>query len=661
MKPELKPIKNRVFGLSLAIYLLFILIGGKLWYVSLVEGEHWRTLSAERTIERRTIEARRGDIYSADGKPLATTKPIYTVHFDPMTVNDTLFDHQVGALSSGLSKLLPSGRSAAQWERHLREQRTKGRRYVLLAKDLNYSEKEALAALPILRRGQLAGGFIEEESHERIQMATQMYLRSIGYITDGGSAGLEGYYDHYLRGQPGHRLSQKIGKDRYKPLVDKNALEPRDGYDLIATLDTRIQDVAQASLLRQLQRFEADHGSVVVMEVASGNVVAMANLGRNDRGVYTEDRNYAVWETTEPGSTFKLLSAMILLEQGYADTNTTVDTENGVFRVHDRLVRDSNGKGYGKVTLKEAFEKSSNTGIVKLVYQNFQTHPKDFVDFLYRIGLDQPTGVEIEGEGKPNIITPSDPRWSGTTLPWMAFGYNIALTPLQMLCVYNAVANDGKMVKPNMVASIVSHGRTIASFEPQVLNPAICSKTTIAKLKKMLEGAVANGTATNIHNPQLPVAGKTGTSQLNYWDRQEQGYQSSFAGYFPADQPKYSCIVTINKPNASKGYYGNIVAAPVFMDIAEEVYSQIPLAPTGLALDELDPLPNLSGITSVHEKALQSNYLPNLKGLSAREAAQLLEGEGINVQFEGAGMVVQQWPAVGTALHTIRTVKLVMG
>ena len=426
----------------------------RLYWVSLVQGPELRAKSQERLIERHTIEAKRGDIYSADGMTLATTKPVYKVHFDAVTVDAEIFANEVDELGAKLATI-NTKYSASGWAAYLREQREKKRRYIPLASKLNFSELQRMRQYPILKRGQNRGGIIVEEDLQRIQMATNIKMRTIGYDLEGASAGLEGYYSEYLKGKPGSRLKQKIAGGDWKPIDDPEAVEPVDGFDVYTTIDTRIQDVAQQSLLTQLKKYKADHGCAVVMEVATGKIVAMANLGRNEDSTYSELRNYAVWEATEPGSTMKLLSTMALLESGKVDTNARVDTENGVIKVYDRKVRDSRRGGYGVISLRRAFEVSSNTGIVKLVNENFEDDPEDFIDFMYSRKFNEKTGVSIKGESAPTIPKPSDDNWSGVTLPWVAYGYSIAFTPLQLLTMYNAVANDGVMVQPQVVDRIM--------------------------------------------------------------------------------------------------------------------------------------------------------------------------------------------------------------
>jgi len=632
MSIEIGQIKKRITWISAVVYAFFLIILARLFYVALVMGPELRAQSQERVIERRPIEAKRGDIYSADGKTLATTKPVYNIHFDALTVDPTVFNGEVAELSEKLAILNPK-RNAAQWERYLRSERDKKHRYIPLAADLNYSQLQRIKTYPILSRGTFQGGLIIQEKLERIQMATDVRSRTIGRDKDGAQAGLEGYYSNYLQGKPGNRLMQRITGNDWKPLDDPQAIEPVDGFDLFTTIDTRIQDVAQQSLLTQLKKYDADHGTAVVMEVATGRIVAMANLGRNADSIYSELRNYAVWERTEPGSTIKLLSAMALLETGVADTSDKVNTENGVITIYGEKVRDSRKGGYGTISLRKAFEVSSNTGIVKLVQQHFEKNPEDYVGFLYTRGFHETTGITIKGESAPNIPKPKDDRWSKISLPWMAYGYGVEFTPLQLLTIYNAVANNGIMVKPQIVERIMDHGRIVEDFETAILNPAICSQDV--------------------------VAGKTGTCQLNYW-RGGKDYQSSFAGYFPANDPKYSCIVVINKPDYYKGYYGNIVAGPVFKAIADEVYSQLPETPSTLNSKELIAARTITVGEERFEQAFQKNFLPSFNGLDARTATRILEGQGLTVTLVGTGRVVRQEPALGTPLHKCSTVKLVL-
>jgi cell division protein FtsI (penicillin-binding protein 3) len=354
----------------------------------------------------------------------------------------------------------------------------------------------------------------------------------------------------------------------------------------------------------------------------------------------------------------KLMSAMALLETGKADTNTKVDTRNGILSVHGEEVRDSKIGGYGIINLQTAFEKSSNTGIVQLMLQSFEDNPDEFIDFLYRRKFDQITGVQIKGETPPIIPKPNKGKWSRLSLPWMSYGYGVEFTPLQLLTIYNAVANDGNMMKPQVVQTIKDHGRIIESFEPEIIKSGICSPQTISKLQNMLEGAVRRGTGKKrLYDPKVSIAGKTGTCQLNYWAKGKE-YQSSFAGYFPAQNPKYSCIVVISKPNYHIGYFGSDVAGPVFKAIADEVYYQLPRSPKIVKQDQLAIAVNPKRELNALHEAIDNNLVPNLVGLDLRDAFEVLEASGLTVNTNGHGKVVKQAPALGTALNQCSTVTL---
>ena len=630
----------------------------KLIYISSVEGQALRDKAEQLAIKERPIEARRGNIYSADGKLLAISMPMYDLYMDPVAPAQDDFDKNIHALSTGLANLFAE-RNARQWENYIKTNRANGDRFIEIAEHQSYSELQKVKQLPLFNLGKYRGGLILDQKNYR-QKPMAVAERTIGYDLESAQAGLEGYFSSYLEGHEGRRLMQKIGGGNWKPLNDNSAIEPEDGHDIYTTIDTRIQDVAHRSLLEYLQKFEADHGSVVVMEVATGRIKAIANLGLNENGEYVEQRNYAVWEATEPGSTFKLASLLVALEDGKVDTSDIVDTEKGIYTIYGKKVKDSNVKwgregGYGKISLAQAFRLSSNTGIVKAVYGAYKDDQEDFVDELYSIGLHRPTGITIKGESNPTIPKPSDANWSGTTLPWMAFGYGVSFTPLQMLTFYNAIANNGVVVKPQVVTRIMQHGIVEESFEPEILNSSICSQETVKKLQALLEGVVERGTATNIKSDKLRMAGKTGTCQLNYW-KGDHEYQASFAGYFPADDPKYSCIVVVNNPEYTKGYYGSLVAAPVFRAIAEEVYLSLPeeIESKNRVLAWNDESP------ATKENALKKNYLPNLYGLTAMEAMSLLESYGIKVKVSGSGKVKSQQPKVGTALNKNMTVQLVL-
>jgi cell division protein FtsI (penicillin-binding protein 3) len=490
--------------------------------------------------------------------------------------------------------------------------------------------------------------------------------RTIGYERwdDQGNVtrpGIDGAFGNkYLSGKDGRRLKQKIGNDQWKPISDANEVEPQNGYDVYTTIDVNIQDIAHHALLEQLEKFSADHGSVIVMETKTGEIRAISNLGRTSNGSYSERLNYAVGESHEPGSTFKLMAMVAAIEDKVIDTSDVVDTEKGVLDFYGLKVRDSRIGGYGKISASEAFEVSSNTGMVKLITENYKNKPSKFVDRLYKMGVNSTLDLPIIGEGKPYIPHPDNKKeWDGLDLPWMAFGYGVSLTPLQTLAFYNAIANDGEMVKPRFLREVKEFDKVIVPFEKEVINPAICTKETAKKVQQMMKNVVdkKHGTAHNIYSPNFSMAGKTGTCQTEYW-KQPGLYISSFAGYFPAESPKYSCIVVIHKPNKKVGYYGNVVAAPVFKKIAHKIYSDTPMVDAIENLNEKFAAVNNSYDAYYGTAQKYKTIMPDVKGLPAMDAITLLENMGMKVTLRGSGNVKSQSVSKGTKVKKNQTVVL---
>lgn len=638
--------------IPLGVLALAILV--KLMSIQFYEGPELRARAQQEVVKEMSIKAERGNIYSADGKLLATSMPVYDLHFDPVTVEEELFFNEVESLAQSLAKV-PGRREANSWKNELIKARNQGNRYFHLADDLSYNQLQKIKDYPIFNAGRYKGGLIIEQENFRKMPLGKIAERTIGRERNNFATGLEGAYSSYLSGRDGKRLKQKISKGNWKPLNDLNEIEPINGYDLVSTIDSRMQDISHHALLKMLEKQEADHGCAVIMEVKTGAIKAIANLGRTEKGTYFEKRNYAVWESTEPGSTFKLASVLALFEDGYADTNTPVDTENGVYEYRGSKIKDSNNKGYGRTNLEVAFEKSSNVGIAKTVIDHYENQPERFIDRLYSIGLNKPLGVAIKGEGKPRIPKPADPDWSGISLPWISFGYQVSFTPLQILSFYNAIANDGVLVKPKFLQSIQEHGQDIEIVETEVLNPAICSPTTLKKLQNLLEGVVQDGTAWRGANAICSLAGKTGTCQLNYWKKETKEYQASFAGYFPADNPQYSCVVVVNKPQ--HGYYGSTVAFPVFQEIAENIYRNTPQSVDESEAKRLFAL--LDEKPSLSIQALESSkILPDLKGMSGDEVISVLENAGYKVKSTGIGKVSWQYPPAGSELSSKPLIEL---
>ncbi|MEP0264541.1 penicillin-binding protein [Dokdonia sp.] len=655
-----KNILNRLYFVAGCMFIFALLVTYKLISIQFFEGAKYREMAITATEKMVTIPATRGNLYAGDGSLLATSVIKYDIRWDAVSPTDDNFDENIVGLSKGLSKLL--GKPQSYYDKRLRTARATKNRYLFVARNLSYGDYIKIKALPLFNKGQFKGGIIVEQHTEREHPLDKMAERTVGYERKDDSGyytrvGLEGAYGHYLRGKEGRRLKQKIAKGEWKPLGIGNIVEPRDGYDVISTIDVNIQDIAHNALLSSLEKFKADHGCVVVMETKTGEIKAISNLGRTSEGKYYERLNYAVGESHEPGSTFKLMAMVAALEDKVIDTSQVIDTENGRVKFYDRTAIDSKRGGYGKVSVAKAFELSSNTAFAKMINEPYAKDPKRFVKRLFNMGLNEKLGLEIKGEGAPDFPYPGDKNWYGTTLPWMAFGYGIELTPLQTLTFYNAVANDGEMVKPRFIKKVKEWDVTVEEFEKEVINPRIASQSTINAVKAMMENTVRRGTAKNIYSPAFSMAGKTGTCQTEYWIEPNR-YISSFAGYFPADNPEYSCIVVIHKPEKSIGYYGNIVAAPVFKQIAQKIYTDTPV------VDEVD----LSKETS---KSVENNYdayynvvnkshttIPNVKGMSGMDAVALLENLGLKVRFRGSGKVKSQSINSGEKLVKNQTIIL---
>ena len=631
--------------MSILILILAVSVVFKLVNIQFVKGDYYIGLSEQNNIKNIIIPANRGSVYSSGGKLLATSVPKYDIRFDALAPSDKNFNENLTDLSNSLSEYY--NKPASFYMQLLRNARESKNRYLLIARNLGYNDHLLIKNFPLFKLGSYRGGVIIEQKTKRDYPMGGVAQRTIGYERkdDQGNItrpGIDGAFgSKYLKGTDGKRLSQKIGKGQWKPIEDFNQIEPQDGLDIYTTIDVKIQDVAHFALLEQLEKFKADHGSVVVMEVSTGEVKAISNLGRTSIGTYYEKLNYAIGESHEPGSTFKLMGMVAALEDKVVDTSDVIDTEAGVLTFYGRNVRDSKRGGYGKISVAKAFEVSSNTAMVKLITDNYKENPTKFIDRLYSMGLNKTLDLPILGEGIPKITHPSDKKnWDGLDLPWMAFGYGISLTPLQTLAFYNAIANDGVMLKPRFLREVKDFDKTVEVFNKEIINPSICSKETAKKVQKMMQNVVEkkHGTAHNIYSPSFSMAGKTGTCQTEYW--KESGlYISSFAGYFPVENPKYSCIVVIHKPDKEIGYYGNIVAAPVFKKIAQKIYSETAIEDRlkGIEITELES-ENKTHINSIENRSL----MPNVTKLNLSDAIALLENLGLVVEISGNGIKINQ-------------------
>ena len=673
----------------LAIFLFSLAITIKLVKVQVVDGEKWRKLAQKNIMDYKVVKATRGNIYSDNGSLLATSLPFYKLALDPVQIDDKVYEKGIDSLALLLSRFYKD-RSAAEYKRRIKDARFAKKQYMVLnSTQVDYQTKKMMSSWPILREGRIKGGVIFEKVERRFKPFSYLAMRTIGFVNEESKGvGLEKSFNKFLAGRNGEALFQRMAGGNWKPVHDESEVRPQQGMDIQTTIDINIQDVAESSLLNHLTMHDADKGCVILMEVATGEIKAMANLGKLNTGGYTEIYNYAVGNEglTEPGSTFKLASMIALFEESSVELTDTVETGHGTFEFYDKVMTDAKPGGYGKITLQEVFEKSSNIGVSRLITDHFGVKPQRFVDYIKNMRLSERINFQMEGEAVPYIKNPAQKSWSGITLPWMSIGYELKLAPIHTLTFYNAIANGGKMIEPIIVKEIKIADHVVETFEAKTLKDKICTDGTLAKVKKMLEGVVERGTAKNISNAIYKIAGKTGTAQKIVNKKYTQTYYTSFVGYFPADNPKYSCIVVIDNP---KGFqrYGSDVAAPVFKEIADKIYARDldmhkPLAKTVLASDGVFPVikggsyEDLKFIcdqmsisnhlnsdedewvsASVSDNAVVWNkrevikdIMPDVNGMRLRDALYILENLGLRVRISGSGRVAEQSLAPGTKI-----------
>lgn len=684
------------------VAILAVAVLVRILILQFVERGKWKEMSEKVVFKTDEVPANRGDILTHDRRLLASSVPYYTIYMDTRStgMSAVTWANGINGLSAGLARII-GVRSAAGWKAAITEARKNGDRYFLIKRRVDYMTLQKLNELPIFREGRYGGGMVAITENRRILPHNELARRTIGYLNlgeEGTEVGIEGAFDKELAGKNGVAIKQRLTGGDWIEVEGPNSVDSKDGNDIVTTLDIDLQDVAHAALLSQLRKHNADHGCVVLMEVATGDIRAIANLEIGSDGNYHETYNYAVGESTEPGSTFKLPVLMAALEDGVIDTGDIVDTGKGAVKFYNKIIRDTREQGFGKLTVKEVFERSSNVGTSKIIYEHYKDRPKDFVNRLYSMRLNEKLDLQIKGEGTPLIRYPGEKYWSGLSLPMMSHGYEVQMTPLQILTFYNAVANDGKMVKPRFVTAVMHNGSVIKSFGREVMVNSIASRSTIRKAKAMMEGVVENGTATNLKNANYRIAGKTGTAQIakgrSGYKREGVSYQASFVGYFPADYPLYSCIVVVNAPSNGV-YYGNLVAGTVFREIADRVYSTnfyrdykiaagdivkpaAPEAGNGYRYDIDEVLRKLdvryrrtvnddwvatreSGDTiKLATIKQQKGLVPDVRGMSLRDAIFLLENSGLNVRYNGKGRVLRQSPEHGARYHEGATVSLEM-
>jgi cell division protein FtsI (penicillin-binding protein 3) len=691
-----------VFALVVAI-----LIIGQTFYLQFSTNPKYKAMASN--VEYRTIKSTpdRGNICAYDGKVLATSLPFFEIRMDlaSKAMNTDTFYRYVHLLSDSLSHLFKD-KSSEKYYNELYKAKKDADGFFLIKPEVTYQEYLRLKRFPIFNKGKYKGGFIAIKKNKRILPYKNLAARTIGSIQNGNYIGIEGSFNSELTGEEREKLFKKIGQN-WIPIDNEESYQQLSGKDVITTLDINFQDFAHNALLEQMTELNADTGTVILMEVKTGEIKAIVNLVNIGEGRFIEGSNYAIGMSIEPGSTFKLASFITALEDGYIDLKDSVQTGNGFIRIHNFPIREAGRYGYGKLSVKQVFEKSSNVGTALLIYNNYKDYPEKFVKRLNSMELDKKVGIEIFGEPQPQIKYPRHPLWSGITLPQMAIGYEVLLTPLQTLNFYNAIANNGVMVKPRLVNAIREHGKIIKEFHTQITNPSICSKATLERAKIILEGVVKNGTAKNIDGTPYKIAGKTGTAQVAEGNtgyskegNLERAYFGSFVGYFPADNPVYSCIVVIKTKDPHK-FYGNLVAAPVFRKIADKVYASslnmqqeisrnlrdksktidVPYSKNGYLNDleivyrELripikgrDKIRSAWVLTKESDKIIeyQNRYVrreqvPMVLGMGLKDAVYLLESVGLKVKVLGMGTVQGQSIEPGAKVQKNETITITLG
>ncbi len=695
-----KDILWRVYLMYFGMLIFGMAIIGKIIYIQVKEGDELRAKAQTQELRVFDLEANRGNILDNKGNLLATSVPIFEVRFAAGSPNfsDEFFMLKLDSVAAGLSSIL--NRPKENLKRSLINARNRGNMYFLLGWRVTYEQLKQIKKLPILKNGLYKGGLVVSQRTTRAKPYNELAARTIGYVNEKENlfVGLEGAYTDVLTGTDGKQVMRRINHGDWIPIHDENEIEPRDGLDIVSTININIQDVAEHALLRQLLANEAFQGCAIVMEVESGHIVAIANLRYDSSDTkYKETYNYAIGESIEPGSTFKLASILAALEDNKTKLTDSLFTGEGYTTYYRRAMRDVHKIGNGRITVRDAFEQSSNVGISRMIYESYKEHPEEFINRLYAMSLNEKLGIELKGEGKPRIKHPSKKNtWYGTSLPWMSIGYELTITPLQTLTYYNAIANNGKMVQPMFVSEIREGGTVIEKFNTKVINSNMVSQATVDSAKSLLEGVVERGTAKHaFKNSPYRVAGKTGTAQIAVNGQYNKtNYNASFVGYFPANNPVYSAIVVINNPSAGK-YYGGSVAAPAFKEIADNLYStSIAIENNnGLHIDSLIiPVPNkpvwTDDIKSIYayleidnnvmfpvtgnwirgntnesditfdEVEFRQNVVPNVIGMKAKDAVYLLENSGLQTTIKGRGKVKRQSIRAGKAIADNQSIVL---
>lgn len=628
--------------------------------------QHTNVATIQSTIENNyreaILKAARGNLYAADGSILATTVMRYDTYIDFKTIKDTIYNKDIDALTDSLSVMF--GNPKSYFRQKFDEQKKKGNQYYSFKKGLDYDQYDRIRKFPVFstynkktREYRKNRCLIIDRNYKRELATVEIGAGTIGLDDHRGKSGLEGAFSKYLSGTDGKRLEQRVNSSQWKPIDFWKVDDPIDGQDVYTTLDLRIQDIAHSALEKQLVQYNAEHGCVVVMETSTGKVKAMVNLKRTEPGVYVDVYNYILKDGIEPGSTFKTVSLLAAMDDGFIDENTTVNVGNGVWSYAGQKISD--GHGGGTYEISDVLAKSSNVGTAKLITKYYADKPQVFLDHLKRWKMFDKLDIELPGVTKPFVYTPSHKRWNAATLASISYGYSTNFNLLQLTTFYNGIANKGKMVKPIFIEKIMKDGRVLYQAEPQVMVKKMASDKAIEMMTHALTKAVEKGTAKSIFTPNLKMAGKTGTARFEYWKPGPMKYRASFAGFYPADNPKYTCYVMVSEPDTSKGFYGGSVSAPVFKEIAGKTFLK---TPQNIETEMLvDKKVDLSRMIEPNVKvSVDSGIMPNVVGLIGKNVIPQLENQGYRIDYKGVGKIKDQFPAEGTYIKRNQRIYLTL-
>lgn len=627
-------------GVAMVISVVFI---GRILLLQNTNVEEIQNDYINNNYREAKLKAARGNLYASDGSILATTVMRYDIFVDFKVIKDTVFSNNVGALTDSMSVMF--GKPRNFYRQIFDAQKKKNNQYYSLAKGLDFDEYDRIRHFPIFKKGKSRGGFIVDRNFKREMATTEIGTGTIGMDNGEYQSGLEGAFSKFLTGTDGKRLEQRVNSSQWKPIDYWKTQEPIDGQDVYTTIDLRIQDIAHTALERQLIKFNAEHGTVLVMEVATGKVKAMVNLRRTEPEIYVDAYNYALKDNIEPGSTFKTISLLAAMDDGFIDENTTVNVGNGNWTYAKQRISD--GHGGGTYEISDVLAKSSNVGTAKLITKYYASKPEVFLDHLRRWKLFDKMDIEIPGVTKPRILTPKSKSWNAATLASIAYGYATNINLLQLTTFYNGIANKGKMLEPLFIEKIMKDGAVLYEATPKVMVNKMASPKAIEMMTNALTKAVEKGTAKSIFTPNLKMAGKTGTARFEYWLPGPMKYRASFAGFYPSDNPKYTCYVMVSEPNTAISFYGSTVAAPVFKEIAGKTFLKTPqnIEKEMLVEKKID----LKKIPNPNKKIkVDQNQMPSLVGLVGKNIIPQLENLGYRVEYKGAGKIKEQFPLQGT-------------